>query len=163
MSYPEIRTNRVYCIVVVVVVVVYLLALMAASRFKNQSIYKNAFAQAPKREFWLQDVLAPNELNTLGHSIAASTRHMSFCWETAGTIALYPLNKIGRLQPPYSLLHAHSACVTDMEFSPFFEDILATAGEDKQVCFVVVIVIVVVVVVVVVVVIVVVVYLLFTG
>ena len=130
---------------------------MAASRFKNQSIYKNAFAQAPKREFWLQDVLAPNELNTLGHSIAASTRHMSFCWETAGTIALYPLNKIGRLQPPYSLLHAHSACVTDMEFSPFFEDILATAGEDKQVCFVVVIVVVVVVVVIVVV------YLLFTG
>ena len=106
---------------------------MAANRFKNQSKYKNAFAQVPKREFWLQDVLGPNEFNSLGRAIAASTRHTCFCWETPGTLALYPLGHEGRLQPPYSLLHAHSAPVTDLEFSPFFEDVLATAGEDKQV------------------------------
>ncbi|KAI6653217.1 Coronin-7 isoform X5 [Oopsacas minuta] len=106
---------------------------MAASRFKNQSIYKNAFGQAPKREFWLQDILAPNDFNSLGRGIAASISHMTFCWESPGTIALYPLSTVGRLQPPYPLLHAHSANITDMEFSPFFEDILATAGEDKQI------------------------------
>ena len=106
---------------------------MAASRFKNQSKYKNVFGQAPKREFWLQDVLAPNEFNFLGRGIAASCSHLSFCWDIPGTIALYPLDRVGRVQPPYSLLHAHSAPVTDMEFSPFLDGILATAGEDKQV------------------------------
>ena len=91
----------------------------------------------PKTEFWLQDILAPNEFNSLGRGIAASCSHLSFCWETPGTIALYPLEKVGRLLPPYSLLHAHSAPVTDMEFSPFFDGILATAGEDKQVLIIV--------------------------
>jgi len=41
-----------------------------------------------------------------------------------------PLNDVGRKPKNYPLLHAHSDLVTDLDFSPFDDGLLATVSQD---------------------------------
>jgi coronin-7 len=44
-----------------------------------------------------------------------------------------PLNDTGRKPKNYPLLHAHSDLVTDVDFSPFDDGLLATGSMDSTV------------------------------
>jgi coronin-7 len=56
---------------------------------------------------------------------------MAFNWEHAGSsIAVLRLDDSGRKSKTMPLLHAHSDTVTDIDFSPFHDGLLATASQD---------------------------------
>lgn len=68
---------------------------------------------------------------TYGNNIAASASFMAFNWEHAGSsIAVLPIDDCGRKSKTMPLLHAHSDTVTDLDFSPFHDGLLATASQD---------------------------------
>lgn len=68
---------------------------------------------------------------TYGNNIAASAAFMAFNWEHAGsTLAVLPLDDCGRKSKTMPLLHGHTDTVTDLDFSPFHDGLLATASQD---------------------------------
>jgi hypothetical protein len=62
---------------------------------------------------------------------------MAFNWETNGSnLALLPLDAKGRQsKAKIPLIYAHSDFVTDFQFSPFDDGLLATASQDLTVSF----------------------------
>lgn len=75
--------------------------------------------------------LAIGSYQTFGNNIAASASFMAFNWEHVGSsIAVLPLDDCGRKSKTMPLLHAHSDTVTDLDFSPFHDGLLASASQD---------------------------------
>lgn len=71
---------------------------------------------------------------TFGNNIAASAKFMAFNWEHVGSsLAVLTLDDSGRKSKTMPLLHAHSDTVTDLEFSPFHDGLLASASQDCSV------------------------------
>ncbi|XP_055684553.1 coronin-7 isoform X1 [Lutzomyia longipalpis] len=100
-----------------------------AWRFKA-SKYKNAAPIVPKPEATIRDIIVGSYQN-YGSNIAASAAFMAFNWEHTGTsLAVLPIDDCGRKSKTMPLLHAHSDTVTDLEFSPFHDGILATGSQD---------------------------------
>nr|CAI5857098.1 unnamed protein product [Callosobruchus analis] len=100
-----------------------------AWRFKA-SKYKNAAPTVPKPENYVRDICV-GSYQTYGNNIAASAMFMAFNWEHAGSsLAVLPINDFGRKSKLMPLLHAHTDTVTDMEFSPFHDGLLATGSQD---------------------------------
>ncbi|VEN52883.1 unnamed protein product [Callosobruchus maculatus] len=100
-----------------------------AWRFKA-SKYKNAAPIVPKPENYVRDICV-GSYQTYGNNIAASAMFMAFNWEHAGSsLAVLPLKDFGRKSKLMPLLHAHTDTVTDMEFSPFHDGLLATGSQD---------------------------------
>ncbi|CAO1339123.1 unnamed protein product [Diamesa serratosioi] len=103
-----------------------------AWRFKA-SKYKNATPIVPKPEMCIRDIVV-GSYQTFGNNISASAKFMAFNWEHAGSsVAILPLDDCGRKSKTMPLLHAHTDTVTDLEFSPFHDGLLATASLDCQV------------------------------
>lgn len=68
---------------------------------------------------------------TFGNNIAASASYMAFPWDhTGSSLAVLPIDDSGRKSKTMPLLHAHTDTVTDLEFSPFHDGLLATASQD---------------------------------
>ncbi|XP_049826168.1 coronin-7 isoform X2 [Aethina tumida] len=100
-----------------------------AWRFKA-SKYKNATPIVPKPETYIRDITV-GSYQTYGNNITASARFMAFNWDHAGSsLAVLPIDDCGRKSKLMPLLHAHSDTVTDMEFSPFHDGLLATGSQD---------------------------------
>ncbi|KAG5892782.1 hypothetical protein JTB14_032658 [Gonioctena quinquepunctata] len=100
-----------------------------AWRFKA-SKYKNAAPVVPKPENYVRDICV-GSYQTYGNNITASAKFMAFNWEHAGSsLAVLPLDDSGRKSKLMPLLHAHSDTVTDMDFSPFHDGLLATGSQD---------------------------------
>lgn len=100
-----------------------------AWRFKA-SKYKNATPIVPKPETYVRDICV-GSYQTYGNNITASAKFMAFNWDHAGSsIAVLPLDDFGRKSKLMPLLHAHSDTVTDMDFSPFDDGMLATGSQD---------------------------------
>ncbi|CAH2006359.1 unnamed protein product [Acanthoscelides obtectus] len=100
-----------------------------AWRFKA-SKYKNAAPIVPKPENYVRDICV-GSYQTYGNNIAASAMFMAFNWEHAGSsLAVLPINDFGRKSKLMPLLHGHTDTVTDMEFSPFHDGLLATGSQD---------------------------------
>jgi coronin-7 len=100
-----------------------------AWRFKA-SKYKNAAPIVPKPENYVRDICV-GSYQTYGNNIAASAKFMAFNWDHAGSsLAVLPIDDSGRKSKLMPLLHAHSDTVTDMEFSPFHDGLLATGSQD---------------------------------
>lgn len=56
---------------------------------------------------------------------------MAFNWEHAGSsLAVFPIDDSGRKSKNIPLLHGHTDTVTDLEFSPFHDGLLATGSQD---------------------------------
>jgi coronin-7 len=56
---------------------------------------------------------------------------MAFNWDHAGSsLAVLPIDDCGRKSKTMPLLQAHTDTVTYMDFSPFYDNILATASQD---------------------------------
>ena len=68
-------------------------------------------------------------------SLAASAAFMAFNWEVNGSnLGVLPLNTKGRqIKSNMPLIYAHSDFVTDFQFSPFDDGLLATASQDLTV------------------------------
>ncbi|CRK99981.1 CLUMA_CG013274, isoform B [Clunio marinus] len=100
-----------------------------AWRFKA-SKYKNSTPIVPKPELCIRDIVV-GSYQTFGNNIAASASFMAFPWEhTGSSIAVLPIDDCGRKSKTMPLLHAHTDTVTDLEFSPFHDGLLATASQD---------------------------------
>lgn len=100
-----------------------------AWRFKA-SKYKNAAPIVPKPELCIRDVCV-GSYQTYGNNICASASVMAFNWEHVGSsLAILPLDDCGRKSKTMPLLHAHSDTITDMDFSPFHDGLLATGSQD---------------------------------
>lgn len=68
---------------------------------------------------------------TYGNNIAASASYLAFNWEhTGSSIAVLQIDDCGRKSKTMPLVHAHTDTVTDLDFSPFHDGLLATASQD---------------------------------
>ena len=54
---------------------------------------------------------------------------------TGSSLAVLPLEDCGRKSKTMPLLHAHGDTVTDMDFSPFHDGLLATGSQDCLVLY----------------------------
>ncbi|XP_023703949.1 coronin-7 isoform X2 [Cryptotermes secundus] len=100
-----------------------------AWRFKA-SKYKNAAPVVPKPEACIRDI-SVGSYQTYGNNIAASAAFMAFNVDHNGSsLAVLPIDDCGRKSKTMPLLHAHTDTVTDMDFSPFHDGLLATGSQD---------------------------------
>nr|CAD7568796.1 unnamed protein product [Timema californicum] len=100
-----------------------------AWRFKA-SKYKNAAPIVPKPESCIRDI-SVGSYQTYGNNIAASAAFMAFNVDHNGSsLAVLPIDDCGRKSKTMPLLHAHTDTVTDMDFSPFHDGLLATGSQD---------------------------------
>ena len=106
-----------------------------AWRFKA-SKYKNAAPIADKKENLVSD-LSIGSYKSHGNFIAASAAYMAFNWEQQGSnLAVLPLNTKGRqIKGSVPLIYAHTDFVTDFQFSPFDDGLLATGSQDLSVSY----------------------------
>ncbi|XP_072040338.1 coronin-7-like [Amphiura filiformis] len=104
-----------------------------AYRFKT-SKFKNAAPQFPKREGWLCDISSGSP-QSCGNHIKASNALMAFNIDAGGgsCLGVAPLDKTGRVGTALPKLHAHTELVTDLDFSPFNDYLLATCSSDKAI------------------------------
>ncbi|XP_063970323.1 coronin-7-like [Lytechinus pictus] len=103
------------------------------SRFKV-SKFKNAFCVNPKRETWISDVRVGSP-SSCGNHIKASGAYMAYNADSpsGGVLGLLDVNSVGRQSQNLYLHHAHSSLVTDLDFSPFNDYLLATCSQDKTI------------------------------
>ncbi|XP_068081154.1 coronin-7 [Anabrus simplex] len=100
-----------------------------AWRFKA-SKYKNAAPIVPKPEACIRDI-SVGSYQTYGNNITASAAFMAFNVDHNGSsLAVLPIDDCGRKSKTMPLLHAHTDTVTDMDFSPFHDGLLATGSQD---------------------------------
>ncbi|XP_022100301.1 coronin-7-like [Acanthaster planci] len=103
------------------------------SRFQT-SKFKNASANVAKKEHWFSD-LRTGSPSSCGNHIKASCTLMAFNTSNTGggTLGIIPLDKCGRGLSSLPMLHAHGSLVTDMDFSPFDDYMLATCSNDNTI------------------------------
>ena len=70
-----------------------------------------------------------------GNFISASAAYMAFNWDIHGSnLAVLPVDVKGRQQKAdVPLIYAHGDFVTDFDFSPFDDGLLATGSQDSTV------------------------------
>lgn len=100
-----------------------------AWRFKA-SKFKNAAPIVPKPEACIRDICV-GSYQTYGNNITASAAFMAFNVDHNGSsLAVLPIDDCGRKSKTMPLLYAHTDTVTDMDFSPFHDGLLATGSQD---------------------------------
>ena len=101
----------------------------------KQSKFKHTTGKEFKRDLWYSDL----RVNTTGAgestAVCCGERYVAVNWAcTSGaTVALLPLESMGKRRTEPVLLRAHTAGLCDMAFSPFDGTVLATSGEDAAV------------------------------
>lgn len=105
-----------------------------AWRFKT-SKYKNAAPKFLKKEEWIPEISAGNLMHSCGNHIQASGQFMAFNTISSGggNLGILPVSTSGRLSNGFPQLLAHGDYVTDFEFSPFDDHLLATGSGDTNV------------------------------
>ena len=70
-----------------------------------------------------------------GNFICASAAYMAFNWDIHGSnLAVLPVDTKGRQnKSDVPLIYAHGDFVTDLDFSPFDDGLLATGSQDSTV------------------------------
>ena len=98
------------------------------------SKYKNSVPVPTKPEHQLRD-LCIGSYKSHGNFIAASAAFMAFNWDVKGSnLAVLPLDTKGRqTKESVPVIAAHSDFVTDFQFSPFDDGLLATGSQDLTV------------------------------
>uniref|UniRef100_A0A1B6F9M1 Coronin n=1 Tax=Cuerna arida TaxID=1464854 RepID=A0A1B6F9M1_9HEMI len=100
-----------------------------AWRFKA-SKFKNAAPIVPKPEACVRDI-SVGSYQTYGNNITASAAFMAFNVDHNGSsLAVLPIDDCGRKSKTMPLLYAHTDTITDMDFSPFHDGLLATGSQD---------------------------------
>lgn len=103
-------------------------------RFKS-SKYKNATPKVPKKgEGWVLD-LSVGAPQSFGNHIKASALHKVFSVDNrgGGSLGVLSLDDTGKKSKNCPLLHAHSDFITDFDFCPYDDGLLATCAHDGTV------------------------------
>ncbi|CAL1541238.1 unnamed protein product [Lymnaea stagnalis] len=105
-----------------------------AWRFKV-SKYKNAAPKFPKKEELIQDIPVHDVTQSCGNHIKASSVYIAFNIDSAGggNLGYLPLSASGRQGNTLPIIQAHGDFVTDFDFSPFDDYLLATGSQDNKV------------------------------
>ncbi|KAH9498792.1 Coronin-7 [Bulinus truncatus] len=105
-----------------------------AWRFKV-SKYKNAAPKFPKKEELIQDIPVSDVNSSCGNHIKASCIYAAFNIDSGGggNLGYLPLTASGRQGNSLSVIQAHADFVTDLDFSPFDDYLLATGSQDCKV------------------------------
>ncbi|KAI8064725.1 hypothetical protein BC940DRAFT_90171 [Gongronella butleri] len=102
-------------------------------RFQQVNKYRNAVGTLGKKELWYADVPA-EKASDVGQGLAASSTCLAIKWTGSGSLGLLPINALGKGCASQAVVfHAHPAALSDWTFSPFDDQLLATAAEDATV------------------------------
>uniref|UniRef100_A0A8C6ZCB2 Coronin n=1 Tax=Nothoprocta perdicaria TaxID=30464 RepID=A0A8C6ZCB2_NOTPE len=100
------------------------------SRFRTaKRKHRGALRQAPA---WIGDVRAGSTASC-GNHVKASSRWIAFSADTTGVLGIVPLEGQDGDKRTVSQLYCHSDVVTDFDFSPFDQLLLATGSADEMV------------------------------
>lgn len=103
-------------------------------RFKS-SKYKNATPKVPKKgEGWVLDI-SVGAPQSFGNHIKASALFKAFSVDNrgGGSLGILPLDDIGKKSRNCPLLHAHADFITDFDFCPYDDGLLATCSYDSTI------------------------------
>ena len=99
------------------------------------SKYRNAAPFPQKPDLVIRELSLGSYLSH-GNFIAASAGYMAFNWGRGGnSLAVLPIGATGRQNNEVPLIHAGAEFVSDFQFSPFDDGILATGSNDTLVRF----------------------------
>ncbi|XP_074775650.1 coronin-7 isoform X3 [Athene noctua] len=101
------------------------------NRFKA-SKFRHTEARLPRREAWIGGIRAGSGASC-GNHVKASCRWIAFNAEAAGMLGIVPLECKDGGKRTVSQLCCHSDAVTDFDFSPFDQLLLATGSADETV------------------------------
>ncbi|XP_066870346.1 coronin-7 isoform X3 [Kogia breviceps] len=101
------------------------------NRFKV-SKFRHTEARPPRRETWISDIRA-GTVPSCGNHIKASCSLIAFNSDRPGVVGIVPLEGQGEDKRHVTHLGCHSDLVTDLDFSPFDDFLLATASADRTV------------------------------
>ncbi|XP_049647108.1 coronin-7-like isoform X1 [Accipiter gentilis] len=100
------------------------------NRFKA-SKFRHTEARLPRREAWIGGIRA-GSITSCGNHVKASCRWIAFNAEAAGVLGIVPLECKDGGKRTVSQLCCHSDVVTDFDFSPFDQLLLATGSADEM-------------------------------
>ncbi|PVU89402.1 hypothetical protein BB561_005378 [Smittium simulii] len=101
--------------------------------FVRASKYRHVFGTAFKRDECYDNLrISINAWDT--NYITVNSKYMAVNWNAGGggAFGVVPLSTNGRLHPYHPLFTGHNAQVTDTDFSPFNDDIIASVAEDSK-------------------------------
>ncbi|XP_062999412.1 coronin-7 [Elgaria multicarinata webbii] len=101
------------------------------NRFKA-SKFRHAEAKVARKEAWIGDIRGGCPAAS-GNHIKAGCRWIAFTTDSAGVLGLVPLQSQKEVRGAVSQLCCHSDVVTDFDFSPFDQQLLATGSVDATV------------------------------
>ncbi|XP_064636401.1 coronin-7-like isoform X2 [Lineus longissimus] len=102
-------------------------------RFKVTK-FKNTRAKIPKKDEWITQIPIGKLKMSSGNHIKASCKFMAFNIDSiGGALGVLPLDASGRQSGGLTTVHGHSDFISDFDFSPFHDDILATGSYDGSV------------------------------
>lgn len=97
------------------------------------SKYKHTLGKPQKKELWYPD-LRPNGSATDATMIKTSAKFIAVNWTSASaTLGILHLDQPGKRKTEPFLIHAHSGQLSDFEFSPFDDTVLATGADDARI------------------------------
>uniref|UniRef100_A0A5F4W6H0 Coronin n=1 Tax=Callithrix jacchus TaxID=9483 RepID=A0A5F4W6H0_CALJA len=101
------------------------------NRFKV-SKFRHMEARLPRREAWISDIRAGTAPSFRNH-IKSSRSLIAFNSDCPGVLGIVPLQGQGEDKRCVAHLGCHSDLVTDLDFSPFDDFLLATGSADRTV------------------------------
>ncbi|XP_039095197.1 coronin-7 isoform X1 [Hyaena hyaena] len=101
------------------------------SRFKV-SKFRHTEARPSRREAWISDIRA-GTTPSCGNHIKSSCHLIAFNSDRPGVLGIVPLDGQGEDKRQVTHLGCHSDLVTDLDFSPFDDFLLATSSADRTV------------------------------
>nr|KAF6354612.1 coronin 7 [Myotis myotis] len=99
------------------------------SRFKV-SKFRHTEARPPRREAWITDIRA-GTTSSCGNHIKSSCSLIAFNSDRTGVLGIVPLEGQGENKRHVTHLGCHSDLITDLDFSPFDDFLLATGSADR--------------------------------
>ncbi|XP_024088850.2 coronin-7 isoform X4 [Pongo abelii] len=96
------------------------------------SKFRHTEARPPRREAWISDIRAGTAPSCRNH-IKSSCSLIAFNSDRPGVLGIVPLQGQGEDKRRVAHLGCHSDLVTDLDFSPFDDFLLATGSADRTV------------------------------
>mmetsp|Transcript_58791 Transcript_58791/g.92968 ORF Transcript_58791/g.92968 Transcript_58791/m.92968 type:complete len:455 (-) Transcript_58791:89-1453(-) len=105
---------------------------MSRPSIVRESKFRHVFAEAFKEKY---DDVRPSSKPSESVGIRCNGKWIAVPWESGGggSLAVFSVTKTGRLPRDLPLVTGHNGAILDFEFSPFVDDMLATASEDNTV------------------------------
>ncbi|XP_063082473.1 coronin-7 isoform X1 [Cavia porcellus] len=101
------------------------------NRFKV-SKFRHTVVRPSRREAWINDIRA-GTTPSCGNHIKSSCSLIAFNSDRPGVLGIVPLESQGEDKRQVAYLGCHSDVITDLDFSPFDDFLLATSSTDRMV------------------------------